>query len=113
MRPLVIETQIHEVECPHCHTLQRATPPVGLEPTRCFGPRLEATVIYHKQQQHLSYERSAALMQDLFGVTLSASGLNAIVQRGGQLAQPKADAIGAAVARSPIICLSVKCLARS
>ena len=103
VRPLVIETRIHEVECPHCHTVQRGTPPVGLEPTRCFGPRLAATVVYHKQTQHLSYERIAAQLNDLFGVTLSEGGLNAIVQRGGKLAQPKADAIGAAVARSPII----------
>jgi transposase len=101
--PLVIETQIHEAECPHCHTVQRATPPVGLEPTRCFGPRLEATVGSHKHTQHLSYERQAAQMHDLFGVSISAGGLNAIVQRSGALTQPKADAIRAAVARSPII----------
>ena len=103
VRPLVIETQMHEVECPHCHLVQRATPPVGLAPTRCFGPRLEATVVYHKQIQHLSYERIAQLMRDQCGVTLSEGGLNAIVQRAGALAQPKADLIGAAVARSPII----------
>ena len=103
IQPLVIETQIHEVECPNCHTVQRGTPPVGLEPTRCFGPRLEACVVYHKQTQHLSYERQAAQMRDLFGVTVSEGGLHAIVRRGGALAQPKADAIGAEVARSPII----------
>ena len=103
VRPLVIETQTHEVECPNCHTVQRGTPPAGLEPTRCFGPRLEATVVYNKQTQHLSYERSAAQMHDLFGVTVSEGGLNAILRRGGALAQPKAAAIGAEVARSPII----------
>ena len=102
-RPLVIETQIHEVECPHCHTLQRATPPAGLEPTRAFGPRLEATVIYHKQEQHLSYERNAAMMRELFGVTLSEGGINAILRRGAAAAQIKAAPIGAAVAQSPII----------
>ncbi len=101
--PLVIEMQIHEVECPHCHTVQRGAPPVGLEPTRGFGPRLEALVVYHKQTQHLSYERQAAQLHDVFGVTVSEGGLNAIVRRGGALAQPKADAIGAAVARSPIL----------
>jgi len=29
-RTIVIETQIHEVECPRCHTLQRGAPPEGL-----------------------------------------------------------------------------------
>jgi transposase len=48
--PIVIETQTQEVECPKCRTLQRGTPPEGLEPLRLFGPRLEATVIYYKQE---------------------------------------------------------------
>jgi len=103
VRPLVIETQIHEVECPHCHTLQRGEPPEGLEPTRQFGPRLEATVIYYKQEQHLSYERIAETMRDLWGIALSEGGINAILRRGGQSAQPEADHIGAAVAHSEII----------
>jgi hypothetical protein len=102
VRPLVIETQIHEVEnkimffCPHCHTLQRGEPPAGLEPTRQFGPRLEATVIYYKQEPHLSYERIAETMRDLCGVEVSEGGINAILRRGGEAAQPQADTIGAA-----------------
>jgi len=102
-RPLVIETRIHELECPHCHTLQRGVPPEGLEPTRSFGPRLEATIIYYKQEQHLSYERIAETMRDLWGVELSEGGINAILRRGGEAAQPEADKIAAAVAESAII----------
>jgi transposase len=103
VRRLVIETRIHEVECPHCHTLQRGVPPEGLEPTRQFGPRLEASVIYYKQEQHLSYERIAETMRDLCGVELSEGGINAILRRGGEAAQPEATKIGAAVAQSAII----------
>lgn len=100
---LVIETQIHELECPHCHTLQRGVPPEGLEPTRPFGPRLEATVIYYKQEQHLGYERIVETMRDLWGVELSEGGVNAILRRGGKAAQPVADNISEAVAQSEII----------
>ncbi len=103
VRTLVIETQIHETECPHCHTLQRGVPPEGLEPTRPFGPRLEATVIYYKQKQHLSYERIAEAMRDLCGLELSEGGINAILRRGGEAAQPEADKIAEAVAQSKII----------
>ena len=103
VRPLVIETQIHEVECPQCHTLQRGVPPQGLEPTRQFGPRLEATVIYYKQEQHLSYERIVETMRDLCGVELSEGGINAILRRGGETAQSEADQISEAVAHSEII----------
>ena len=102
-RPVVIETQIHEVECPRCRTVRRAAAPEGLEPTRLFGPRLEATVIYLKQEQHLSYERIAGTMRDLYGVELSEGGVNAILRRGGEAAQPEADKISAAVASSPVI----------
>jgi len=103
MRTIVIETQIHEVECPHCHTLQRGTPPEGLEPTRQFGPRLEAMVIYLKQEQQLSDERIVETIRDLFGIERSEGGLHAILRRGGEAAQPEADKIAEAVAQSEII----------
>ena len=103
MRPLVIETRIHEVECPHCHTCQRGVPSVGLEPTRQFGPQLEAPVVYYKQQQPLSYERLAETRRDLWGVRVSEGGLNASLRRSASAAQAPAAQIGAAVARRPII----------
>ena len=56
-KPLVIETRQHLMTCPHCLTLNRGRLPEGLEAERCFGPNLEATVLFYKQTQHLSYER--------------------------------------------------------
>jgi len=53
----VIETQQHEVLCPHCQRLNRDQLPEGLEANRYFGPRLEAAVVFLKHQQHLNYER--------------------------------------------------------
>jgi transposase len=103
VRPLVIETRTHEVECPQCHTLQRGALPEGLEPTRQFGPRLEATVVYYKQEQHLSYERLVETLRDLWGVELSEGGLNCILRRAGAAAQPLAAEIAAQVAQSAII----------
>jgi transposase len=103
MRPFVIETRIHEVECPTCHTCQRGVPPVGLEAMREFGPQLEATVVYYKQEQHLSYERIVETMRDLWRVRLSEGGINAILRRAATAAQTPATHIGAAVARSAMI----------
>jgi transposase len=101
--PIVIETQTHEVECPNCHTLQRGVPPEGLEPLRLFGPRLEATLIYYKQEQHLSVERIVEVMRELHGVELSEGGVIAILRRGGEAAQPAAEQIAAQVAASKVI----------
>src|SRR5262249_32112980 len=55
--PVVIETRQHKVRCPHCQCFNRGCLPEGLEAGRYFGPRLEATVVFLKHQQHLSCER--------------------------------------------------------
>lgn len=101
--PIVIETQTHELECPNCGTLQRGAPPVGLEPLRMFGPRLGATVIYYKQEQYLSVERIVETMRELHGVELSEGGVIAILRRGGEAAQPAAEAIAEEEAGSKVI----------
>src|SRR4030042_1360110 len=54
----VIEVRQYEVDCPHCGQAQVAQPPEGLEMERTFGARLEATVVYYRQEQTLSYKRT-------------------------------------------------------
>ena len=103
VRPLVLETRTHEVECPPCHTLQRGALPAGLAPLRQFGPRLEATVGYYKQEQHLSYERIIETLRDWWGVALSEGGLNCSLRRAGAAAQPQAAQIATQVAQSAVI----------
>lgn len=46
VKPLIIETQQHEVLCPRCHDLNRGILPEGLEADRFFGPNLAARVVY-------------------------------------------------------------------
>lgn len=91
--PIVIETRQHRTTCPHCLTLNRASLPEGLEAERYFGPNLEATVIFYKQTQHLSYERIVETMRALHGVSLSEGAIASILQRAGEKAQPVAEAI--------------------
>jgi transposase len=102
-KPLVIETRQHQTTCPHCHQLSRAPLPAGLEAGRCFGPNLEATVIFYKQTQHLSYERIVETMRDLHGVNLSEGAIASILQRAGEKAQPVAEAIKEQVIRGQVI----------
>jgi len=101
--PVVIETRQAEVRCPDCQRVTRGELPAGLEGGRSFGPRLAATVVYLKHEQHLSYARVTQLCQDLFGVALSEGGASALVQRAGVAAQPVAKAIGTQVAQSAVI----------
>ncbi len=101
--PVVIETRQAEVRCPDCQQITRGELPEGLEGGRSFGPRLAATVVYLKHEQHLSYERVKQLCQDLFGVAISEGGVSLVMQRAGAAAQPLATAIGEQVARSAVI----------
>jgi transposase len=102
-KPVVIETQQYKTTCPHCQQINYGALPKGLEPERYLGPNLEATVIYYKQPQHLSYERIVETMRDLHGVTLSEGVVAAILKRGGKLAQPVAEQIKQQVITSKVV----------
>jgi transposase len=103
VKPVVLETCQHEVVCPDCQGITRGELPAGLEASRSFGPRLAATMVYLKHEQHLSYERVTQLCHDLFGVAVSEGAVSAILQRAGEAAQPVAAAIGVQVAQSAVI----------
>lgn len=103
VKPIVIETQQHKTICPHCQQLNHGVLPKGLEAERCFGPNLEATVIYYKQPQHLSYERIVETLRELHGVSLSEGVVAAILKRGGQNAQPVAEEIKQQVITSQVV----------
>lgn len=99
----VIEVRQYEVQCPGCGQSHLAEPPAGLEMERVFGSRLEATIVYYRQQQHLSYERTQKAMQDLHGVVLSQGAINRIMARAGRAAKQELEAIETAVRQSAVV----------
>lgn len=103
IQPVVIETRQQHIVCPQCRHVQQGRLPEGLEASRHFGPRLEATVTYLQHQQHLSYERTQATLQDLFGIALSEGGQACILERAGQAAQAEAETIRQQVVQSPVV----------
>ncbi len=103
VRPIIIETRQHYTTCPHCHTLNRAPLPEGLEADRYFGPNLEATVVFYKQIQHQGVERIVETMRDLHVLKLSEGGVMAILERAGKKAQPIAEEIRKQVIAENII----------
>jgi transposase len=102
-RAQVIEVRQFEVICPHCRAAQVAAPPAGLEMRRAFGARLEATVVYYRQAQHMSYERTQKALCDLNGVTISQGGIDEIMKRAGQQAIARLASLEAAVRQSAVI----------
>jgi transposase len=99
----VIEVRQYEVDCPHCGQPQIEPPPEGLEMDRTFGARLEATVVYYRQEQHISYERTEATLRNLHGVEISPGGIDQIMQRAGQEAIREAKKIEEEIRRGAVI----------
>lgn len=99
----VIEVRQYETVCPDCGHTQVAQPPVGLEMERTFGARLETTVVYYRQEQHLSYERTQLALHHLHGVAISQGGIDGIMRRAGDKALHAADPIRKAVRQSAVI----------
>jgi len=99
----VIEVRQYEVTCPHCRQAQVEEPPAGLEMERAFGARLEATVVYYRQEQHMSYERTQKALLDLSGVEISQGGIDEIMKRAGKQAMRKQAALQEAICQSAVI----------
>jgi transposase len=99
----VIEVRQYALTCPDCQQRLIEQPPAGLEMTRRFGARLEATVVYLRQEQHLSYQRTQQTLENLHGVTISQGGIDDIMQRAGQQALTKTAAIQTAVQQSTVV----------
>jgi len=99
----VIEVRQYEVVCPDCQHAQVEAPPSGLEMQRAFGARLEASVVYYRQEQHMSYERTQKALLDLCGVEISQGGIDEIMKRAGKCAIQEAATIQAAVQASAVI----------
>lgn len=99
----VIEVRQYEAECPGCGAHQTDEPPAGLEMERAFGARLEATVVYYRQEQHMSYVRTQAAMRNLHGVEMSQGGIDKIMQRVGRQAVREARTLEQEIRQSAVI----------
>jgi transposase len=99
----VLEVRQYAVVCPTCGQVAIQPAPAGLEMNRRFGTRLESTVTYYRQEQHMSYERTQQTLLALHGVTISQGGIDQIMQRSGQKAQGAAVGIQTTVQQSKVI----------
>jgi transposase len=70
LEPMVIEYRLHQLSCDACGHLTRASLPPGVSPSG-YGERLSAIVALLSGPYRQSYRQVCALMDDLFGVSLS------------------------------------------
>jgi transposase len=103
VQPVVLEAWRYAARCSHCGTTTVGEYPAGFEPTRVFGPHLEALWTYLHEQHHVSYVRLAALGRDLWQLGVSQGALANALRRAAERLRPQATAIGADVRASPVI----------
>jgi hypothetical protein len=60
----------------------------GLEPTRTFGPQVEALLGYFHERHHVGYERLAEVCRDVFGLAISEGGIDRALRRLAERARP-------------------------
>jgi len=102
-RPLIVtEHRAHGCRCAACGTQTRGAFPEGVTAPVQYGKRISAFVLYLLHYQLLPEKRLAALMADLFGITLVTATIARISQDCAQRFQGFADAVRDQVAAAPV-----------
>jgi transposase len=101
--PVVLEAWRYATTCPACGVTTTAAYPAGFEPTRVFGPHLEALWTYLHEQHHVGYARLAAIGRDLWRLGVSQGALTNALRRVATRLKPQAGAIREQVRASPVI----------
>jgi transposase len=99
----VLEAWRYAATCPACGATTAPAYPAGFEPTRVFGPRLEALWTYLHEQHHVGYARLAALGRDRWHLAVSQGALANALRRVATRLGPPAAAIREQVRASPVI----------
>src|SRR5215210_6413998 len=103
IRPVVVEAWQYAARCSGCGTRTKGAYPEGLEPTRTFGPQVEALLGYFRERHHVGYERLVEVCRDVFDLRISEGGIDRALRRLAERARPTYEAIGAQVRAGPVI----------
>jgi len=86
--------------CGHVHTGEF---PVGVNAAVQYGPRAQAAMVHLNQNHAVSIQRTAALMQDFFGLPVSQATVVKAAQAGAEILQPTVQGIGQAAVASGVL----------
>src|SRR5215207_2246727 len=103
IRPVVVEAWQYAARCGGCGHRTKGTYPAGLEPSRTFGPQIEALLGYFHERHHIGYERLVEVCREVFGLRISEGAIDLALRRLAERARPAYEAIGAQVRAGPAI----------
>ena len=104
VRPDVTQVRLFGGRCACCGERVTAEAPPGLEPGSPFGQSIAAMVVYLHYAHAISLERLAALMDELFGLSISEGAISNILARSREPLMDASATIQAVVVASPVVC---------
>ena len=106
-KPLIVTEHRAAIQhCAACGLRTRAEFPEGVVSPAQYGERVRAAAIYLNAQQLVPEERTAQILQDLFGAaTTCGASVAGWVRRKAEALAPVYRGIGACVAAAPVRCL--------
>ena len=104
IRPDVTRVRLFGGRCACCGGRATAAAPGGLEPGSPFGASITALVVYLHYAQAIGFERLAALMGEVFGLSISEGAISNMLARSREPLLAAAAAIGDCVTASAVVC---------
>lgn len=102
--PIFVQVTEHRrltVRC-SCGKTHRGNFPADVTGPVQYGPRLKALAVYLTQYQLLPVQRSAELMQDIWGVSISAASIDTYAMKAGARIKPVTERIRHAIRRAAV-----------
>jgi transposase len=104
IRPDVTRVRLFGGRCACCGARATAAAPSGLEPGSPFGQSIAALMVYLHYAHAIGLERLAALMGEVFALTISEGAVSNMLARAREPLLVAAAAIGETVTASPVVC---------
>ncbi|HUB43448.1 MAG TPA: transposase [Acetobacteraceae bacterium] len=104
IKPDTTRVRLFGGRCACCGERVTAPAPAGLEPGSPFGQSIAALVVYLHYAHAIGLERLAALMGDLFGLSISEGAISNMLARARAPLLTAAETIRATVTASPVVC---------
>jgi transposase len=104
IKPEVTRVRLFGGRCACCGARAIAAAPSGLEPGSPFGQSIAALVVYLHYAHAIGLQRLAALMGEVFALTISEGAISNMLLRAREPLLVAATAIRETVTASPVVC---------
>lgn len=103
LRPVVTRVALCGGTCPACAAGFKAEAPADMPPGSPWGPELRALALHLRYSQHVSLQRLAGVMRDVFGLAISQGALVNMMRAAAAPLAAQAARLRARVLEAPVI----------